>query len=245
MSNSATSPSAVIDRLRNGVFDTVALGEALAEASAGGHLRLWSRVPAVEGPFERAGIAGGAGAIDPQQTFHVAVENRASNKLDYFLQVEVTQHIRTMNNGDTVIDTVVALQNSVPPGSPASAQIGPDLLGTTKHPGDYLGWVLLWAPVGAIQPPSIPEGGLTLSQTNVLVPAGERAEVRFETILRHAVTGGVVTLRYVPQARLVPETLSARGQRRGSSANEPRPRRGPPSAGSLGRARPRCAGGGG
>jgi hypothetical protein len=200
--------SAMIDRLRGGVFDTVALGRTLADAAAGGHMKIWSRDPAVEPSFERAGLSGDTGGIDPTHTFHVAVENRASNKLDYFLQVGVTQQIHVERNGDAVVDTTVALHNTLPPGLPPGGEIGPDVYGTTRNPGDYLAWVLLWSPAGSQTQPDVAEAGLTLSQRVALVPAGQTANVSFETVIPHADQRGQLTLRYVPQARLVPDTLS-------------------------------------
>jgi hypothetical protein len=86
--------------------------------------------------------------------------------------------------------------------------LGPDPYGTTAHPGDYLGWVLLWGPSGSIQPLGVAESGLIVSQATVLVPAGQTASTHFVTVIPHAVSQGTLTLRFVPQPRLTPEMLS-------------------------------------
>jgi hypothetical protein len=200
--------SVAIDRLRHGTFDAFALARAFSQQVAGGHFRLWSRDDAVEHAFEQLGVAGGAAVSDPAHTFHVAVENLASNKLDYYLQVGVEQRVQVTSIGDAVVDTIVSLHNTAPVGQPPSGQFGPDVYGTTSHPGDYLGWALLWGPIGSVQPSSVVEGGLNLSQATTLVPPEQTRSAHFVTVIPNAVSHGVLTLRFVPQPRLTPETLS-------------------------------------
>jgi len=199
--------TAVIARIRQGNLDPVALAVALGKQAAGLHLRLWSRDAEAEHSFERVGLAGGVALADADRTFHVAVENRASNKLDYYLQVSTTAHVLVTKKGDAVVTSDVLLRNDAPAGAPASAQLGPDPYGTTGHPGDYLAWVLQWGPAGS-QPAGIAEGGLNLQQAVVLVPAGQSRTVRFVTTVYRAVRGDRLTLRFVPQPRLVPEQLA-------------------------------------
>lgn len=198
----------VIDRIRQGSFDAIALASALGKQAAGGHVRLWSRDAEAERSFEQVGLAGGAGVTDADRTFHVAVENRASNKLDYYVQVAMSQQVTVTTTGDAVVVSDVVVRNDAPVGMAPSSQLGPDPYTTTAHPGDYLGWVLLWGPKGSFQPPNTPEGGLNLSQAFVLVPAGQSQSTRFVTVIRHAVRDGRLTLRYVPQPRLAPESLA-------------------------------------
>jgi hypothetical protein len=54
----------------------------------------------------------------------------------------------------------------------------------------------------------VAESGLNLSQFVLAVPAGERREVTFETVIAGAVRDGELHLRLVPQARLEPMPLS-------------------------------------
>ncbi|MDP9074189.1 MAG: DUF4012 domain-containing protein [Actinomycetota bacterium] len=200
--------NAVIDRLRQGNFDAIALATALGKQAAGAHLKLWSRDVSAERSFEQVGLAGGAGVTEADRTFHLALENRASNKLDYYVQVSMTQAVTLNPNGDAVVVSSVVVHNDAPVGAPASSQLGPDVYKTTEHPGDYLGWVLLWGPKDSSQPPDAPEGGLNLSQAIILVPAGESRTTHFVTVIHHAVRAGKITLRYVPQPRLTPESLA-------------------------------------
>jgi hypothetical protein len=104
------------------------------------------------------------------------------------------------------VTSEVVVHNNAPPGAPPSAQLGPDPYGTTSHPGDYLAWVLLWAPAGS-QPGGIAEGGLNLRQATFLVPAGQSRTARFVTTVYDAVRRGRLTLRFVPQPSLTPQQL--------------------------------------
>ena len=54
------------------------------------------------------------------------------------------------------------------------------------------------------------ESGLSLSQYVVAVPAGERREVTFQTVVPDAVRDGSVQLRLVPQPRLEAVALEVR-----------------------------------
>jgi len=200
---------AVVDRITSGSRDAVSLGRALGDAARGGHLRLWSADATEEGVFERTGLAGGPATKDPDRTFHVAVQNRTASKLDYFVKPSVRQDIRLTNEGDAVVRTTVVMENQAPLDASPSYQFGP--AGITDKPGDYLAWVLLWGPAGSRQLQSgVGESGLNLSQFVVVVPAGERREVTFETVVPGAVRDGRVEIRLVPQARLEPVPLEIR-----------------------------------
>jgi hypothetical protein len=198
---------ALMDRLIDGARDAVTLGRALGDAAAGGHLRLWSADAAEEDVFERTGLGGGPATKEPDRTFHVAVQNRTASKLDYFVKPSVRQDVRLTKQGTAVVRTTVVLDNHAPAGATPSYQFGP--AGITEKPGDYLGWVLLWGPEGSRQlQGGVAESGLHLSQFVVAVPAGERREVTFETVVPDAVRDGQLRLRLVPQARLEPMPLT-------------------------------------
>jgi hypothetical protein len=153
--------------------------------------------------FERAGLGGSPAAADPARTFHIAVENRTATKLDYFVKPSIRQQVVLTPAGDARIRTTVVLDNQAPTGAAPSEQLGPDQF--TKRPGDYLAWVLLWAPAGSSSASTtVAEAGLRLSQRVLEVAAGQRRETTFETTVRHAVTHGMLRLRLVPQPRLTP-----------------------------------------
>ena len=214
---------AVLERVTGGAHDAVTLGRTLGEAAAGGHLRLWSADAGEEDVFERTGLGGGPATKEPDRTFHLAVQNRTASKLDYFVKPSVRQDVMLTRQGTAVVRTTVVIDNQAPRSGVASYQLGPAAF--TDKPGDYLAWVLLWGPAGSRQVQNgIAESGLNLSQYVVAVPAGDRREVVFETVVPDAVRDGTLRLRLVPQARLEPMpltvTLSAEGRVVGGAATQ-------------------------
>lgn len=198
---------AVLERVTGGSHDAVTLGRGLGEAAGGGHLRLWSAEPGEEDVFERTGLGGGPATKEPDRTFHLAVQNRTASKLDYFVKPSVRQDVTLTKQGTAVVRTTVVIDNQAPRNGVASYQFGPAMF--TEKPGDYLAWVLLWGPDGSRQVQNgIAESGLNLSQYVVAVPAGERREVVFETVVPEAVRDGMLRLRLVPQARIEPMPLA-------------------------------------
>jgi len=199
---------AVIDRLTTGSRDVVGVGRELADAALGGHFRLWSAAEQEERVFERTGLGGGPGAIDPDRTFHVAVENRTATKLDYYVQPSVRAEVSVRANGDALVRTFVVVDNQAPADGEPSYALGPDQF--TSRPGDYIAWVLLWGPAGSAQAGSVAESALRLSQGVMNVGPGQRLETTFETVVPGAVRDGRLMLRFVPQSRLKPVDLDVR-----------------------------------
>ncbi len=211
----AGATRAIIDRITHTSFDGVALGQVLADAAAGGHLKLWSRFPTEEASFERSGLGGGPAVVDADRTFHVAVESRAPTKLDYYIRPHVLQHVTLTSDGDAVVQTTINVDNTAPVGAPPSEQLGPGD-DSTARPGDYIAWVLLWGPAASAQDASVGESGLQLTQTVLYVPAGaSRTAATVNTVIHDAVKDGKLDLRLVPQPRVaamdVTVTLSAPG----------------------------------
>ena len=197
---------AVFERLTTGDRDAVALGRELGRVSEGGHLRLWSAEEDEEAVFERVGLGGGPGLIDADRTFHLAVQNRTATKLDYYLKPTVRQDIELDPAGSATVHTTVVLDNQAPVDGAPSFQLGPDQF--MSRPGEYLGWVLLWAPIGSTQPgPGVEESGLVLAQHSLLVEPGGSRQLTFETVIPNAVRDGRFELRLVPQPRLYPVPL--------------------------------------
>ncbi len=195
----------VIRRLATGTHDMVGTGTALAAAAAGRHLQLWSSHSDEERAIVETGLGGGPAAVDADRTFHVAVENRTGTKLDYYVKPSVRQDVELRNDGTAVVRTTVTVDNQAPAGAPPSYALGPDEF--TKEPGDYLAWLLVWGPAGAMQPASTPESGLLVSEGVATVGPGKTRALTVETTIPGAVRGGRLTLRLVPQARLDPMPL--------------------------------------
>ncbi|HWI03728.1 MAG TPA: hypothetical protein VNT52_07875 [Acidimicrobiales bacterium] len=157
----------------------------------------------------------------------MAVQNRTASKLDYFVRPSVHQDIRLTRQGTAVVRTHVVIDNQAPADAMPSYQFGAP--GITEKVGDYLAWVLLWGPEGSRQLQSgVVESGLNLSQFVVSVPAGQRREVTFETVVPDAVRDGELRFRFVPQGRLEPMPLSVTLRTEGRSAGgDPREWQGP------------------
>jgi hypothetical protein len=199
---------AVIRQLTTGTKDAVSVGREMGDAAKGGHLRLWSSVAGEEAVFERTGLGGGPAAQEADRTFHVAVENRSGTKVDYYVKPVVRLEVSLTPQGAAVVRTTVTVDDQAPVTDVPSYQLGPDEF--VKKPGDYLAWILLWGPAGSTQQASVPESGLNLSSHVVLVSAGEKKELSFETVIPDAVRDGRLRLRLVPQARLTPVALEVR-----------------------------------
>ena len=196
----------MIDKLTGGTYDAVALGKELSDAAVGGHIRLWSRADAEEGVFVRTGLGGGPASATPDRTFHLAVENRTSTKLDYYVKPSVRQEVELTRQGTAVVRTTVVVDNQAPVGAPPSFALGPDGV-SQSGPGDYVAWLLLWGPAGSMQAGAVDESGLQLSQHVVDVPPGQRRELTYETVIPRAVKDGRLNLRLVPQSRFEPVDL--------------------------------------
>lgn len=198
----------VVTRLSSGTLDPLPLAHQLATAATGGHLKLWSDVAPEETTLERIGLGGGPATAMADRTFHLAVENRNATKVDYYVDTAAQQQVTITKAGTAVIRTTVIVQNHVPVGSAPSYQLGPDGFGMTQA-GEYWAWVLLWGPTGSDQPASVAESGLRLSQAIIpRIYAGQSQTVSFDTVIPNAVRDGKLQLRFVPQPRLTPSSLS-------------------------------------
>jgi hypothetical protein len=181
-------------------------------------------VPTEEQEFERVGLGGGPAVRDAAKTFHLAVQNRTATKLDYYVHPVVTQRIQVTGSGDAVIRTTISVRNDAPVGAAPSEQLGPDEE-VTHRVGDYIASVCLWGPAGSSQDDSSSESGLQLTQYLQAVAAGQTTQRTIVTVIHHAVQGGRLQLRYVPQARLDPVDLTVSLDAPGWSVSGPRNQR--------------------
>jgi hypothetical protein len=196
---------AVMARLTGGAHDAVALGRIIGEAAAARHVRLWTS-GVEEALIERTGLGGGPATTDADRTFHLAVENRTATKLDYYVNTAARMSVRLTKSGAAIVHTTVAVQNLAPAGAAPSYALGPDPA-STRRPGDYIAWVLLWGAAGSRQEGGVPESGLDLSQRVVPLAPGETRQVELQTVIPGAVRNGHLRLRLVPQPRLQPTVL--------------------------------------
>lgn len=200
--------SAAVHQLQVGNIDVVALARTLATAISGRHMQLWDDVPSYERTLREVGASGAVDTDDPTRTFHVAVENATATKLDYYVDVAISNTVYILPNGSALVNTSVKLVNHAPAGQPPSYQLGPDDF-NSKVPGEYVGRVILWSPRDSTQVGGgTPESGLVAREEDLPVFAAHTAIAQFSTTIPEAVVNGVLRLVFVPQPRLQPETVS-------------------------------------
>ena len=169
----AAVASAVFHQLGVQKVDVVALARTLATETTERHLQLWdSKSRGTNRRSRELGASGDIDTDDPTRTFHVAVENATATKLDYFVDVAISDTVTISPNGSATVDTSVKLTNHAPAGQPPSYQLGPD--GINSHvSGEYVGRVFLWGPRGSVQKGSVDESGLSLApEIDLPVTAG-------------------------------------------------------------------------
>lgn len=200
--------SAAFHQLNVGKVDVVALARTLATVVAGRHLQLWDENPKYERTISAMGASGDIDTVDPNRTFHVAVENVTRTKLDYFVDVAISDTVSISPDGSAHVDTLVRLTNHAPAGQSPSYQLGPD--GISSHvAGEYVGRVVLWGPRGSVEQGSVDESGLSLADPiDVPLMPGQSAAAHFETTIPNAIQDGKLQLVFVPQPRLTPDSLS-------------------------------------
>jgi hypothetical protein len=99
----------IIDQLDRKGWDIARLVEDLQEAARGRHILAWSHKPEQERAWRGAGIAG---RLRPDSLL-LALQNRAGNKLDQFLDVLATIEHRPVKDGSEVT-VAVNVQNRTP-----------------------------------------------------------------------------------------------------------------------------------
>jgi hypothetical protein len=126
--------SAVMSALETRPLELHAMVDALASATAGRHLMLWSADPSTEAVWRSTGVSG---QLTPT-SLAADVINRGGNKLDQYLKVQTSLHLVTHGN-QTAGTLTMTLTNNTPPGqSPFIAGPNPDINATY---GEYIGIV--------------------------------------------------------------------------------------------------------
>jgi hypothetical protein len=120
-------------------LDLHTMVDALASATAGRHLMLWSADPSTEAVWRSTGVSGQLTPV----SLAADVINRGGNKLDQYLKVQTSLHLVT-HGSQTTASLTVTLANNTPPGqSPFIAGPNPDL--NTTY-GEYVGIVAVNLP---------------------------------------------------------------------------------------------------
>lgn len=199
--------TALINRIQTSSFNATALIRALGTAATGGHTWVSAANPDQQKALEAAGIGGGPANVDPERTFHLAVQNGTATKLDWFVDPAVDVDVSVTQDGTAVVTTKVTIPNGAPLPTPSSEQFGPDNI-VNNVPGLYRARVYLWSPKGSDVLGGVDESGLNLGYGIVDVLPGDRQTVTFSTVVPNAVQDGTLRLRFVPQARVRPMELS-------------------------------------
>jgi hypothetical protein len=223
----AAVTSAAFHQLQTQPVDLVALARTLATETSERHLQLWDENAEYEKTITEVGASGSVATMDPDRTFHVAVENATATKLDYFVDVAISDTVYVLPNGSALVNTAVTLTNHAPVGQPPDYQLGPDGFNSTVT-GEYVGRVLLWSPRGSTQVGGgTPESGLVVREDDIPVYPGKTAIAQFSTTIPHAMEHGKLSLVFVPQPRLSPEDLTIHVTTSGLKAGSKRTFRAP------------------
>jgi len=202
--------SAVLDELQGKSVDLTTLANAMAAATRGRHLLLWSASAPAEGAWQASGVAG----VLTSSSLAATVISRGGNKLDQYLSARVRMG-RTTSGADTAVTLTVHLHNGTPDGE--SPFIAGPFPGLNTSYGEYLGLVSVNLPAAATHRSISGAGRVAVDgvdgptwvlASTVDVPQGESRDVtvHFHLPGRH----GSVTV--VPSARVPPVAWEAPGQ---------------------------------
>ena len=181
------------------------LGHQLAEAARGRHVLLWARRVDEQRGWEAAGLDGGV----PGDALLVALHNRAGNKLDQFVQIDVAASSKERDDGGRDVVLRVDVVNDTPPNEPP--YIAGPYPGSPFVAGEYFGLLSVSVPRSArnTRIDEVPklavagaDGPVRVVAGEVRVLAGERKQfrVRFELPPRPA--GEQTSVTVIPSARV-------------------------------------------
>jgi hypothetical protein len=201
--------SAMMHALENRPLDLHAMVDALAAATAGRHILLWSSNPATESVWRSTGVSG---QLTPTSMVSDVI-NRGGNKLDQYLTVN---NALTLVSGSdqTSVTMTVTVANHTPPGQ--SAYIAGPFPGLGTSYGEYVGIASVNLPddtrdlsVGPGETVVVngQEGPTLLAGVSFDLLPGASRQITFHFVF--PVAHGFFTV--VPSARIPPETWTVNG----------------------------------
>lgn len=198
------------------------LGSALDQAARERRLMIYSRHAGEQANLVRMPLGGQLKKPDGG-FFSYTLQNFAGNKLDYYMKQTIDYRSRVASDGSSRVVVKVALQNQATTDLPEYILGGDEKLQSRK-PGDYFGYLTIYAPEGSFVTGGaskesllsvLPDAGHAAFSLAVLVPPGEvrTAELEYQvptTPQRSGVSGGpadTFEMTYVPQARIRPDSI--------------------------------------
>lgn len=163
---------AIVQKLDLVGWDIAKLVDDLRSAARGRHLLFWSSKPREQAAWRAAGVSG----VLPSDGLLIAVENRAGNKLDQFLDVSAAITHRTLGGGSQVTTEITLTNRS--PGTGINRYVEGPYPFSGLVAGEYRGILAVDVPHAA--------GDIRLEGVTKLVAAGPDGTTR--------VVGGTVRL---------------------------------------------------
>lgn len=201
--------------LVSGTYSSVAdLAEALGGAVDERHLMMYSADPSVQAALEFFDATGSLPAPESGDQFHLTVQNMAGNKLDYYVDTELTVSGRRDPGRLGEVRATVDIHNDAPVGQEEPGYIfGSPIEG--RAPGSYRAAVSLYLPAGTslvdaagdtfeIAPTAMTEGGRPVVTYWVDVPSGGTHTAELDLRLAPIERVDDYSLTLVPSPRVRP-----------------------------------------
>ena len=193
--------------------------DAISNAVAGGHLKIYSRDPTLQRGFELARLDRGLTAPDGSDLLAVHVNNRAGSKIDYYARRTVTYDVQLGGDGEAFATTEITIDNDAPTEGVPRYLIGPGNNFEGVVAGDNVSIVTASCPGpcelieaqrnGREQAMRVNEElGRPRYQDYFTTPGGERSTLRIVThrddVWSGNSSGGTYRLTVLPQVTIQP-----------------------------------------
>lgn len=196
----------------------------LAAAASDGRILVNSAQPEMQAALERAGVTGSFGPGPETMDFLSLIQNNGGgNKMDFYLEREVTYTVRLGPSGTAETEVEVVLTNNGPSSGVPRYVIGP--YPGIAEAGENVSFVDVWCRASCILREATRDGeqidvsggtevGARFFRDYLGIPSGERRTFRLRIALPNAWTptpdGGVYRLTFLGQPTINPTTLTVR-----------------------------------
>lgn len=204
--------------LGTGSVDAEALASGMAAAAQGQHLKVYATEARDQDALVRLEIDGTYSdeGANVQLVFN---NNAGANKIDYFLKRSVDTTVTLQGDGSALVETVIEMDNSVPPDAPDSLVFGPGIEGDEIGDNGMVASMLMpqssqlrSLTIDAERSPALQgrEGEYPVAYDLVVLPPGEVSVVEVTYLMRDAwdpKTGDFDFVLY-PQATVTPDAYT-------------------------------------